>query len=160
MSDFMNFMTKGAEFYLAAPNFFKWVLPVVVAAIGGAIWLAYFLGGKFAAAEINGLKAQSGAQDQRFSLAKEQLALSVKEASELKIELEKLTIQINNHASTDVLKQSSQSLGANLNRVISANNAAQDYLVSVGFDENGGFTWRRMTPEELMAERQNKPTKP
>ena len=65
MGDFQNFLTKGADFYLVAPSFFNWAAPIVVATIGGLIWLAYWFGGKFADSEINGQLAHIAALDQR-----------------------------------------------------------------------------------------------
>ncbi|SDK27662.1 MULTISPECIES: hypothetical protein [Bradyrhizobium] len=152
MDALKDFLTKAADLYLAAPAFFNWAAPIFIAAIGGLIGLAYWLGGKFADSEINGLKAQMAALDQRFSLAKEQTAVSAKEASDLKSQLEKLQHQITNRESTEVLTESSRVLTTNLNRMISANNAAQGYLVSTGFDKNGELSWRPMTKEEARAE--------
>jgi hypothetical protein len=69
MDAFTNFLTKGVEFYLAAPAFFNWSVPAVFVGIGGITWLAYWLGGKFADSEVRGLRAQVAALDQRFNLA-------------------------------------------------------------------------------------------
>jgi hypothetical protein len=152
MSDFRNFLTKAAELYLAAPLFFNWAAPIIVAIIGGLIGLAYWLGGKFADAEVNGLKAQIGALDQRFSLAQEQTAVAAKEATDLKASVEKLQMQIKERESTEVLVLSSKLLDENVNRVLSANTAAQGYLISTGFNGAGGFNWRPMTEEEAKVE--------
>ncbi|QND70808.1 hypothetical protein [Tardiphaga robiniae] len=152
MNGFTNFLTKAAEFYLSAPTFFNWAGPVLVAIAGGIIWLAYFLGGKFAESEINGLKAQIAALDQRFSLAKEQTAEAAKEAADLKSSVEKLQVQIKNREPEEVLTRSSKLLDANVNRVLSANTAAQGYLISTGFNEKGVLRWRPMTEEEIQKE--------
>ena len=150
MSDFQNFLTKAVDFYLTAPQFFNWAAPIIVGAIAGTIWLAYWLGGKFADAEINGLKAQVAALDQRFSLAKEQTVVSMKEATDSKGQLEKLRQEINNRAPIETLQNSSKVLDANLNRVLSANTAASEILgyISTGFDDRGQLKWRPIRPDE------------
>jgi len=83
-------MTKVAELYLTAPSFFNWIGPALVVAVGGIIWLAYWLGSKFAKAESDGLKAQIAALDQRFNFAKEQTLVAGREIEGLKVELTKL----------------------------------------------------------------------
>src|SRR5258708_7304086 len=150
MNAFPNFLTKGAEFYLSAPTFFNWAVPILLAGIGGIIWLAYWLGGKFADSEINGLKAQIAALDQRFSLAKDRTAISTNEATESRAQLERLKQQIENHAPLESLQNSTSLLEGNLIRMISANNAASESLghISTGFDERGRLTWRPIRPDE------------
>jgi hypothetical protein len=150
MNAFTNFLTKGAEFYLSAPIFFNWAAPLLLAGIGGIIWFAYWLGGKFADSEINGLKAQIAALDQRFNLAKDQTAISTKEATESKAQLERLKQQIENHAPLESLQNSTSLLEGNLIRMISANTAASESLghVSTGFDEKGRLIWRPIRPDE------------
>jgi hypothetical protein len=150
MSDFQYFLTKAENLYQAAPQFFNWAGPIIAGAIAGTVWLVYWLGGKFADAEINGLKAQFAALDQRFSLAKEQTVVSTKEATDSKVQLDKLQHEINNRAPTETLQNSSKVLGANLNRVLSANTAASETLgyISTGFDGRGQLRWRPMRPDE------------
>lgn len=150
MDNFSAFLSKGAELYLSAPQFFNWVIPAFFAFVAGAIWLAYWLGGKFADAEVKGLKAHIGALDQRFSLAKEQTMVSTQEAVTTKTQLEVLKKQIEESAPREVLQNSRSVLEGNLNRVVSANNAASHSLgmVSVGFDERGQLKWRPILPGE------------
>lgn len=148
MAAITNFMTKAAEFYLSAPAFFNWAAPLLVVGIGGLVGLAYWLGGKLAEAENNGLKAQIAALDQRFNFAKEQAALSTKEAVDLKAQLEKLKSQIAGRASLLELQNSTAVLDGNLNRLMIANTAVADALDyhyrSFGFDGNGQLIWRKI----------------
>jgi hypothetical protein len=148
MSDFPNFLTKAAELYLAAPLFFNWAAPIVVAIVGGLIWLAYWLGGKFADSEINGLKAQIAALDQRFNFAKDQVASSTKEATDVRSQLDKLKGQIAVHAPVEQLQNSTALLEGNLNRLLTANTAASETLThrSTGFDEAGQLIWKPILP--------------
>jgi hypothetical protein len=59
MEAFKDFLTKAADLYLAAPAFFNWAAPILVAIIGGMIWLAFWLGGKLSEGEIAELKELS-----------------------------------------------------------------------------------------------------
>lgn len=143
MDSFTNFLMKGADFYLSAPIFFNSAAPIAVAAFGGLIYLAYWLGCKFSQAENDGLKAQIAALDQRLNLAKEESAVAVKEADGLKVQVEKLEGQISSKAPTAEIQASAVLLRGNVNRLVSANNAVAD-LVSVGFDEKGQLKWREI----------------
>jgi hypothetical protein len=128
MNAFLEFMKKAAELYLAAPVFFNWIGPLVVVAIGGLIWMAYWLGSKFAKAESDGLKAQIAALDQRFNFAKEQTLAAGKEIEDLKIELQKLKDQLAHNATPLELQNSTAMLDLKLNRALSANTASSDAL--------------------------------
>lgn len=150
MNAVTNFLTTGALFYLSAPTFFNWAVPLLLAGIGAIIWVAYWLGGKFRDSEINGLKAQLAAIDQRFNLAKDQTAISTDEATASKARLELLKRQIENRAPMESLQNSTALLERNLIRMIGANNAASESLghISTGFDEKGQLTWRPIQPDE------------
>jgi hypothetical protein len=147
MNAFLNFMTKAAELYLAAPMFFNWIVPTVVVAVGGLIWLAYWLGSKFAKAESDGLKAQIAALDQRFNFAKEQTSVAGREIEGLRAELQKLKEQIAHNATALELQNSTAILDGKLNRALSANTASSDALSfrSVGFDKTGQLVWEPIT---------------
>jgi hypothetical protein len=147
MGDLQNFLTKAAELYLAAPLFFNWAAPIVVAFISGLVWLAYWLGGKFADSEINGLTAQALVLNQHVSFAKDQAEISAKEATGLK---ETLNEQITRRATPIELQNSTSLIEGNLARLIGANTAASESLghVSTGIDAQGRLTWRPIRPDE------------
>jgi hypothetical protein len=150
MDDFQNFVTKAAELYSAAPLFFNWAAPIVVAFISGLVWLAYWLGGKFADSEINGLTAQALVLNQHVSFAKDQAEISAKEAAGLKARLETLNEQITRRATPVELQDSTSLIEGNLARLIGANTAASESLghVSTGIDAQGRLTWRPIRPDE------------
>src|SRR5882762_6068153 len=125
MNDFASFLSKGAEFYLSAPAFFNWGAPLVVGIVGGLIWLAYWLGGKFAESENTGLKAQIAAIEQRFNLAKEQTVIFTKEIADLGAQLDNLKAKIANHAPLKELQDSTALLEGNIGRLQNANTAAR-----------------------------------
>ena len=147
MNAFLNFMTKVAELYLTAPSFFNWIGPALVVAVGGIIWLAYWLGSKFAKAESDGLKAQIAALDQRFNFAKEQTLVAGREIEGLKVELTKLKEQLAHNPSVLELQNSTAVLDGKLNRALSANTASSDALSfrSVGFNSAGQLVWEPVT---------------
>lgn len=150
MDGFTTFLTKGAEFYLSAPTFFNWAGPASAVGIGGVIWLAYWLGGKFADSEINGLRAQALALTQRVNFAKDQAEISTEEAAGLKARLDTLNKQIVRRATPMELQNSTSLIESNLVRLIGANTAASESLghVSTGFDAQGRLTWRPIRPDE------------
>jgi hypothetical protein len=144
--DISILVQKGTDLYLVAPLFFNWAASIVLATISGLIWLAYWLGRGNSA--INGVWAHIFAVDQRFNLAKEQAALSTKEATNSKIQLEKLRQEIDNRAPTETLQRSTAVLDGNLNRLLTANTSVSKSLgqVSIGFDKNGQLIWRPIEP--------------
>lgn len=150
MHAFTTVVTRGAEFYLSAPTFFNWAGPLLFVGISGVIWFAYWLGGKFADSEINGLKAQALVLDQRFSFAREQADLSTREATGLKAQLDSLKGQIEGHAPVPELQNSTSLIEVNLIRLIDANTAVSKSLghVSTGFDSQGRLTWRPIRSDE------------
>jgi hypothetical protein len=150
MDALKDFLTKAAELYMAAPAFFNWAAPIIVALIGGLIGVAYWLGGKFSESEVNGLKAQVALIDQRFNFAKEQLDLATTEASSLKTLIERLNRQVKGRAPALEVQNSTSLIEGNIGRLMGATGAASDWLghVSTGFDDKGQLSWRPMRRDE------------
>ena len=110
MDGFQSFMTKAAELYLAAPQFFNWLAPVLLALFGGSVWLAYWLGSKFSKAENDGLKAQLAVLAERLNLVKDQAAISSKEAADTKAQFDIVRRQVANQAPFKDLQSSTAAL--------------------------------------------------
>lgn len=128
MNGIADFATKAVDFYLSAPTFFNWAAPLLLGAIGFLIWFAYFLGGKLSESENRGVKAENSAIEQRLKLAQEQAAISAKETEQLKTQVEALQKNIEDNASQFELQKSAAALDHNLNRIVSANEAAKFIL--------------------------------
>jgi hypothetical protein len=150
MNAFSNFMTKAAELYLAAPAFFIAAVPILITAVAGVVWFAWWLGGKLSEGEIAQLKGKVEVLDQRLSFAKDRADAAAKEATDIKIEFEKLKKEITNQAPREILQNSAAVLEINLDRLVSANNSTSSVLgyVSTGFDRSGQLKWRSVGEDE------------
>ncbi|MBH5397380.1 hypothetical protein HZZ13_06190 [Bradyrhizobium sp. CNPSo 4010] len=150
MDAFKDFLTKAGELYLAAPAFFNWAAPILVAAFAGIVWFAWWLGGKLSEGEIAELKGKVEVLDQRLNFAKDRADAATKEVAEAKAGFEKLKKEIAGVAPREKLQDSADVFEGNLNRLFSANNSTASALgfVSTGFDERGGLKWRKIEKHE------------
>lgn len=151
MNAFNNFMTKAAELYLSAPTFFNWAAPLLLACIGGLIWLAYWLGGKLSEARIEQLKGKVEVLEQRFEFARDKADAASKEAADTKAKFEAFTQKIDSQAPREVILNAREAVGENIDRLLTANSStttALEGVISAGFDEHGKLKWRPMTQAE------------
>ena len=150
MDAFKEFLTKAAELYLAAPAFFNWAAPILVAVFAGIVWFAWWLGGKLSEGEIAELKGKVEVLDQRLNFAKDRADAATKEAAEAKAEFEKLKKEIADQAPRETLQNSADAFEGNFNRLLTANNSTATVLgfVSTGFNNRGGLKWRPIGEDE------------
>lgn len=150
MDTFKDFVTKAAELYLAAPAFFNWAAPILVAVFAGIVWFAWWLGGKLSEGEIAELKGKVEVLDQRLAFAKDRADAATKEVTAAKADFEKLRQQISNQAPRETLQNSASVLEINFDRMLSANNSTSTVLgyVSTRFDRKGQLKWRPVGEDE------------
>lgn len=139
MNAFTNFLTKGAEFYLSASNFFNWGGPILFGLTCVIVYGAYWLGARLEGSSKETLKDRIGTIEERLKFAKDQSDDATRKAQDLKSELADLKKNIDDGVPILTLQNSTAHLDIKASNLLQANTALSSTLTPASIGNLGRY---------------------